>query len=559
MSEPGEPTAAVPTSLRRRSRFPNLVWAIPIAALIIVAYLGVESLTHRGETVTVTFERAAGARAGDTKVLYQGVEAGQLVKIEPNQDGRSLDFKLRMVPEAKAGLNTNARFWLIGASPTFTDLSSLKAVFSGVAIGYAAGEGGTPTTTFRGLEKVPIILPSDKGVRYRLSANKINSVHEGSVVLFHGQAIGKVSEIKFDGKDAFIIEIFVFEPFDALITTGAHFWKISPVRLHFNDGITASFAPAAALLAGGIDVDVLDDGTAAGVPAPPEQSFVLYESRNAARAGLAGPTVPYEFLFRGDAGELEREAAVTLLGFEIGEVRSVRLTYDPRSGEPQTIAVADIYPQQLHLEAPQAQGDGWRAATDAKLLQLVRLGFRAQIKQVPALLGEQTIALVKTHGVPAARLEAGDRPRFPTTEGGGLGDLGTRANQLLGNLNAMPFAEIGNNLRTVSGRLKQLFDSPDLQSSLTHLSASLASLDAMLNDAKPQVGPLLEHLKDTSEQLSEAASDAHRLLQDSGSGGDANLNDAIQQLSDAARSIRSLSDYLSRHPEALLRGKRPSP
>lgn len=553
MSEPDEPTAAVPTSLRRRSRFPNLVWAIPIAALIIVAYLGVESFTHRGEIVTVTFERAAGARAGETKVLYQGVEAGQLVKIEPNQDGRSLDFKLRMVPEAKAGLNSNARFWLIGASPNFTDLSSLKAVFSGVAIGYAAGEGGTPETTFRGLEKVPIILPSDKGVRYRLSASKINSVHEGSVVLFHGQAIGKVSELKFDGKDAFIIEIFVFEPFDALITTGARFWKISPVRLHFNDGITASFAPAAALLAGGIDVDVLADGTAAGVPAPPEQSFVLYESRSAARAGLAGPTVPYEFLFRGDAGELERDAAVTLLGFEIGEVRSVRLTYDPRSGEPQTIAVADIYPQQLHLEAPRAQADGWRAATDAKLLQLVRLGFRAQVKQVPALLGEQTIALVKTSGLSAARLEAGDQPRFPTTEGGGLQDL----NQLLGNLNAVPFAEIGNNLRTVSGRLSQLLDSPDLQSSLAHLSGSLASLDAMLHDAKPQVGPLLEHLKDTSEQLSQAASEARRLLQDSGGGGDASLNDAIQQLSEAARSIRSLSDYLSRHPEALLRGKRP--
>jgi paraquat-inducible protein B len=554
MSEPGEPASAVPTSLRRRSRFPNLVWAIPIAALIIVAYLGVQSITHRGEIVTVTFERAAGARPGDTKVLYQGVEAGQLVKIEPNQDGRSLDFKLRMVPEAKAGLNSNARFWLIGASPNFTDLSSLKAVFSGVAIGYAAGEGGTPETTFRGLEKVPIILPSDKGVRYRLSASKINSVHEGSVVLFHGQAIGKVSELKFDGKDAFIIEIFVFEPFDALITTGARFWKISPVRLHFNDGITASFAPAAALLAGGIDVDVLADGTAAGVPAPPEQSFVLYESRTAARAGLAGPTVPYEFLFRGDAGELERDAAVTLLGFEIGEVRSVRLTYDPHSGEPQTIAIADIYPQQLHLEAPQAQGDGWRAATDAKLLQLVRLGFRAQVKQVPALLGEQTIALVKTSGVSAARLEAGDQPRIPTTEGGGLQDL----NQLLGNLNAVPFAEIGNNLRTVSGRLSQLLDSPDLQSSLAHLSGSLASLDAMLHDAKPQVGPLLEHLKDTSEQLSEAASEARRLLQDSGGGGDASLNDAIQQLSEAARSIRSLSDYLSRHPEALLRGKRPN-
>jgi len=36
-----------------------------------------------------------------TKVLYQGVEAGQLTKIEPNADGRRLDFHLRLVPGGK--------------------------------------------------------------------------------------------------------------------------------------------------------------------------------------------------------------------------------------------------------------------------------------------------------------------------------------------------------------------------------------------------------------------------------------------------------------------------
>jgi paraquat-inducible protein B len=117
MNAPMTPSGGVPTSQRRSSRWPNLVWAIPLIALGIVGYLGVEAMLNRGEPITVTFDRAAGARAGETKVLYQGVEAGQLIKIEPNKDGRSLDFKLRMVPEAKAGLNTNARFWLIGATP----------------------------------------------------------------------------------------------------------------------------------------------------------------------------------------------------------------------------------------------------------------------------------------------------------------------------------------------------------------------------------------------------------------------------------------------------------
>jgi len=557
MNDPS-PHGDLPVSLRRHSRWPNLVWAIPVVALLIVAYLGVSAFRHRGEIVTVTFSRAEGARPGETKVLYQGVDAGQLVKIEPNEDGRSLDFKLRMVAEAEPGLNTNARFWLIGASPNITDFSSLKAVLTGVAIGYAPGEGGTPTRSFRGLQRAPVILPGEKGVRYRLKAKKLDSVREGSLVLFHGQVIGKVSEVDFDGKDAFNLEIFIYQNFDALIAVDTRFWKLSSLRLNFNDGITANFAPIASLLAGGVEIEVHPDGTEDSPRAPPDHEFILYESHSAARAGLAGPTVAYEFLFSGEAGKLEPEAAVSLLGFEIGAVRSVRLTYDPRSGEPETLAVADVYPQLLHVQPAQGQGDdGWRAATDAKLEQLARMGYRARLKSVPALVGAATIALVKTPGAAAARLELGDRGRFPTAVGGGFEDLGQQASQLLAHLDTIPFAEIGGHLRTISARLDQFADSPQLQASLTHVSASVASLDAILSDAKPQLGPLLTDLKKTAAQLDGVATEAHRLLKNNGS--DANLNEAVHQLSDAARSIRSLSDYLSRHPEALLRGKGRNP
>jgi len=107
-------------------------------------------LLNRGEVVTVTFTRAAGAKPGVTKVLYQGVEAGQLTKIEPSADGRRLDFHLRLVPAAKSGLNSNARFWLIGANPNLSDLSSLKAVVSGVAIAMRPAREASPQTDLRG-------------------------------------------------------------------------------------------------------------------------------------------------------------------------------------------------------------------------------------------------------------------------------------------------------------------------------------------------------------------------------------------------------------------------
>jgi paraquat-inducible protein B len=519
-------------------------------------------LFNRGEVVTVTFSRAAGAKAGQTKVLYQGIEAGQVVKIVPNADGRRLDFVLRLVPQAKVGLNTNARFWLIGANPNLTDLSSLKAVVSGVAIGYAPGEGGEPADRFEGLGQAPLILPGDKGTRYALRAHSLNSIHEGSIVLFHGQAIGKIIEIHFDGSLGFRLQAFIDQPYDALIRSGARFWKISPLRLSFaGGGITANLAPLTTLLAGGIDLEV-DTTNTADHQSPPDTEFTLYSSHNAARQGLSGPTVRYEFAFEGDAGVLDETSAVTMLGFQIGEVESTRLAYDERTGAPYAIASALLYPQQMHLDTgsdtpstPQA----WRMATDAALTRLIHLGYRARLQQSPPVLGDQSIQLVRTVGAPAAHLVSdGDTPRFPSAPGSSsLNDIAAKADELMNKLDAVPLEEIGANLRKITGNLSTLMSSPELKDSLSHLHSSLTSIDTILGDAKPQVGPLISKLNDAAAELSATATSLRQVLDSSGPNEGASLPDAIRQITEAAGSIKTLTDYLDRHPEALLRGKKP--
>jgi len=565
MSTPEDQTNApgnAPETGRRRTIWPNLVWGIPLAALVVVGYLGVRALLNRGEVVTVTFTRAAGAKPGVTKVLYQGVEAGQLTKIEPNADGRRLDFHLRLVPAAKSGLNTNARFWLIGANPNFTDLSSLKAVVSGVAIGYAPGEGGEPADRFEGLDQAPLILPGDKGTRYSLRAHALNSIHEGSIVLFHGQAIGKVIAIHFNADKGFRLQAFINQPYDSLIRRGARFWKISPLRLSFaGDGITANLAPISALLAGGIDLEV--DATNDKDPqSPMDTEFPLYSSHSAARQGLSGPTVRCEFVFDGDAGVLDETSAVTLLGYQIGEVESTRLAYNERTGAPYGIATAVLYPQQMQVNpgtGAQSTPDDWRAATDAALRRLIRLGYRARLQQSPPVLGDQSIALMRTAGTSSAQLLTdGDIPRFPSAAGSSsLGDVAAKADVLLTKLDAIPLEDIGANLKRITGNLDRLTSSPELKDSLTHLHSTLASIDKLLQDVQPQIGPLIGKLNDAVAELSGTATALRQIAERGGPNEDASLPEAIRQITEAARSIKTLTDYLDRHPEALIRGKRP--
>jgi paraquat-inducible protein B len=555
-------SGSAPETGRRRTVWPNLVWGIPLLALLIVGYLGVRALLNHGEVVTVTFDKAAGAKAGATKVLYQGVEAGQLTKIEPNADGRRLDFHLRLVPAAKSGLNTNARFWLIGANPNFSDLSSLKAVVSGVAIGYAPGEGGEPADHFEGLDEAPLILPGDKGTRYALRAHSLNSIHEGSIVLFHGQAIGKVITIRFDGDKGFRLQAFVNQPYDALVRRGARFWKISPLRLSFaGGGITANLAPISTLLAGGIDLEV-DTTSTTDPQSPPDTEFALYSSHNAARQGLSGPTVRYEFAFDGDAGVLDETSAVTLLGYQIGEVESTRLAYDEHTGAPYGIAEAVLYPQQMHLTpvagAPSTPEE-LRASTDAALARLVHLGYRARLEQSPPVLGDQSIALVLTVGATSAKLlTVGDTTRFPAASGSSsFSDITAKADAFLNKLDAVPLEDIGANLKRITANIDRLMSSPELKDSLTHLHSTLASVDKLLRDVQPQIGPLIAKLNDAAAELSGTAAALHQVAESGGPNEDASLPEAIRQITEAARSIKALTDYLDRHPEALIRGKRP--
>jgi paraquat-inducible protein B len=553
-ADQGSQSGNPPQTVRRRTVWPNVVWVIPILASLIVGYLGVKAVLNRGEVVTVTFSKAAGAKPGETQVLYQGIQAGRVLKIEPNADGRRLDFQLRLVPAAKNGLNTNARFWLIGANPNLTDLSSLKAVVSGVAIGYAPGDGGEPADRFEGLDHAPLILPGDKGTRYTLHAHTLNSIHEGSIVLFHGQPIGKAIAVRFDGIEGFRLGVFIYRPYDSLIRPGARFWKITPLHLSFTGGgISANLAPLSTLLAGGIDLEI-DNAAPDARQSPPDTEFTLYSSHNAAQQGLSGPTVKYEFAFDAAAGVLDESSAVTLLGFQIGEVESTRLTYDSRTGAPYAIVTAALYPQQMNLVPdPSAPGrpPDWRATTDAALTRLIQAGFRARLQQNPPVLGDESIELVHVRGAPLAQLSTDrDSTRFPSVPGSSsLGDVAIKADQFLDKLNGIPLEDIGANLRQITGNLNHILSSRDMTDSMAHLRSTLTSLDAMLGDARPQIGPLLDKLNGLATELSDTAA--------SMSSEDANLPDAIRQITEAARSINTLTDYLDRHPEALIRGKRP--
>ena len=90
---------------------------------------------------------------------------------------------------------------------------------------------------------------------------------------------------------------------------------------------------------------------------------------------------------------------------------------------------------------------------------------------------------------------------------------------------------------------------------------ALTAYEKLAQNLNRKVDPLISDVDETVKVLTEASNQAEKTLRaiENVVGDDSavtiELTKTLREFSAAARSIRNLSDYLSRHPEALIRGK----
>jgi paraquat-inducible protein B len=543
-------------AVARHSRWPGIIWAIPLAALLIVGYLGLRAFAQRGIDVVITFPSGDGLKVGDTKVIYRGVEAGHVTDIELADDAHSVDVTVRFDPRVKNDLVSSTTFWLIGAKPELTDLASVKAALAGVIIGMAPGSTGPQTRHFQGLAEPPIVMPGTQGTRYTLDGDRLGSIRPGSDVLYRGLEVGKVTSFALVDRTNVRVGIFVQAPYDQLVRPDTMFWSASPLQISLSgQGLTTQIQPSA-VLSGGVEFDTQPENE--GEPqAGGGTTYTLYADKSQALAGGNGPQLLYQVHFGASAGDLEAGAPVKLGGYRIGSVKLVRMSVDGRTGIILADATIGIQPQRLNLTGIAKPADGnWRPAVDATLNALLAQGYRAGLSQSPPLIGSSYVAIDRDKAAGPATL-AGDpgQPLLPTRADRDFGAITDKLGSIVDKLDNVPIAAIGENVRQITANLNKLTGSPEIADSIKHLDSTLDQVDRMMREVRPQIGPLFAHLNQAADQLEKTATSANRVIGGQGASQDAGLPQAIQELTEAARSIRSLTDYLGRHPEALLLGK----
>ena len=111
------------------------------------------------------------------------------------------------------------------------------------------------------------------------------------------------------------------------------------------------------------------------------------------------------------------------------------------------------------------------------------------------------------------------------------------------------------NLNKVLANVNRATAGPQLHDAVASLDRVLKHLDRLTVETQPNLNQLLKSLRATSD----AAQRTLALIQDRAGGGQASSTDLPQlmnELSQAARSVRELADYLDQHPDALLRGRK---
>jgi paraquat-inducible protein B len=361
-----------------------------------------------------------------------------------------------------------------------------------------------------------------------------------TVVTYRGITIGKVSDVSLakDGSHA-IVKVRIHDEEATYLHAGTRFYL---------EGATVSMSDPASLKA------ILAGPTIEMLPGagPPSRSFVGIIGDAPKQPSLA---IPFRVVFNGEGGDLKVGAAVTLAGFRVGDVSTVELSVDPSDGSMHTIVQIELDPASFHFKGAGKATD-WRSAMDTAMRSLVGHELRARLTQSPPLIGAREIELAHVPGAAPARLDVSDGiAEIPAAESGGFDQLVNAAGQF-------PLRQIGDNLRAITEHIKALSSAPQLGDSIVHLDHALAQLDQTLRTAGPKVAPTLQSVQDTVKKLEATAgeldktvSSARTILGDTPAAPDGSIEPTLLRISEAARSIRTLADYLDAHPESLIKGR----
>jgi paraquat-inducible protein B len=541
--EPAPPVRNVPNVPQavvapRWHAAPWLVWLIPVIAAAIGGWILFHSISTRGPVITIEFKNADGLEAGKTKIKYKEVDIGDVKSIALTKDRSHVIVTAQLAKGSESFLREDTRFWVVRPRIGAGGISGLSTLLSGSYIGLDAGKSEEERDEFVGLDVAPLVLTDLPGRRFILHADHMGSLDVGSSIYFRRIEVGQVVAYELDkqGKGV-LIHVFINAPYDQYVTNNTRFWNASGVEVSMDAaGFKVQTESLASIIAGGIAFQTPPDLPIAQA-ANENTPFTLYGDRDNAMKHADTEVRKMLLYFKESVRGLIPGAPVDFRGIVIGEVTNISLEYDKQEKIFLFPVEVNIYPERLraHYRAGADRAEHTEKMDREVLDQLVAHGLRAQLQTGNYVTNMLFVALDFFPEAPQAKLNWDKQPLVLATVPGTLEELQTTMLHLSRKIDNVPVDQIA----------------ADLHKAIKSLDQTLESTDKLVKQLDASVAP---QARETLEQARKTLVNAERTLS-SDAPVQQDLRDALREIGRSAESLRSLTDYLDKHPESLIRGK----
>ncbi len=500
--------------MRRAQRW-NIVWVVPIVAILVGGWLLYQNFFTHGPTATIRFETAEEIYAGKTEVRCRSVKVGIVRKILLSDSLDSVSVIVEMDDNSEQLLSEGSRFWVVKPRLSAAEISGLGTLIQGSYIELDPGpKGSKRVDQFEGLEKPPATNSSVPGLRIKLAAKEAGMLQIGAPIYHRGFEVGRIEDRQLaeDGEEV-IYDAFIARDYYHLITNNTHFWNSSGIEIDAGTrGIMLRTPSIDAILSGGVSFGLVE-GMKPGKECQDGEKFELFADKESARYSSLNPTLELLLLFDQSVRGLTTDSAVDFRGIPIGHIS--RISYDlvEQSKNAQIPVLIRIDPNRLHSLGLDSENTN----IELFLQQQIDKGLRAGLKTTSLVTSAVHIDFDYFPAAEKAALgKRGEYTSFPTVPGG-FDHMETQLNSIIAKIDAL---SIDSTLAEVEKAAKE--------GKAMAASARIFLEDTDIKGAITSIGPKGELQGDVKKTL--------------------------EELRETMRSLKAVADLLEEKPNAIIFG-----
>ncbi len=541
-TEKAEPNAVIP-EYRQAQRW-NIVWVVPILALLIGGWMIYRSVTSQGPVAQVRFETADGMVAGKTEVRCRSVRVGVVKDVKLAEDLNSVVVLVELNPDSVGLLREGTNFWVVRPRVSTTDVSGLGTLITGAYVELDPGpEDGAEVNHFNGLETPPATNRNIPGRRLTLVAEEAGSLNAGSSIFYRGFEVGRIENRKLDLEGQRVTyDAFIQEKYSSLVKENTRFWNTSGIDISAGaDGFKVRTPSFQAMLSGGATFGV-QEGVQPGKDAVDGATFTLFANEDVANGSTFNPTMKFVLLFDQSVRGLVKSAPVEFRGIPIGRVADISFDYMKVVKDLSIPVLVEIDPSLLRRET----AEGITKGDTEFFSEEVRRGLRASLKIGSILTGALFVDFdYYKDPVPAEFTKVGDYPSIPTISSG-FAQLETKLSAILDKIQSLPIDDTMKKIGTAADEAAVTV--AESRKALKEIQDATAAARKMMESS--EFANLPKDLKATLAALEKSVASVgpEGAIQ-----GD--LLRTLDELRSALRSMNAMATSIDEKPNSLIFGR----